>query len=232
MDRKHDLLPWNLATYEDSDLVQAVPELNALQKVIEQNDWHNDDAFQQSLRLFHWVQELPASLLEVISLPEITLQAVLASVADPTNSHHTAKTLLGFAALIHDVGKTKTFQHLPDGTTRCPGHETVSARMTPTICARFDFTLAETRFMTNLVGAHGEPYALFKKIAALPAPEQQEQIRCFETQHADHLLPLLILASGDMLTSHLKAIQPEKYKAVFDFYQRWLQRIWAGKSKK
>jgi hypothetical protein len=226
MHYKHQSLSWALAA-QGSDLAEALPELNALQQVVERSDWHNDDALQQSLRLFDWVKRLPASLLETTDAPEATLRALLTSIVDPEQGHYHTQELLAFAALIHDVGKAETFQRLPDGSTRCPGHEAVSARMAPAICARFDFTPAETRFVTHLAGAHGEPYALFKKIVSFSTPQQQEQIRRFEAQHARYLLPLLLLAWGDLLTSHLLAIRPGKYEAVFDFYRRWLSNIWS-----
>jgi hypothetical protein len=53
-------------------------------------------------------------------------------------------------------------------------------------------------------------------------------MRRFEAEHADHLLPLLLLAWGDLVTSHLRTIRPQKYEAVLDFYRRWLQRAWPG----
>lgn len=217
------LLPWNLNTADKIDLCRIIPELDTLKQVIEQSDWHNDDAYQQSWRLFEWVKQLPASLLGMMSLPEAALQNLLHATVD---YYYTKQALLAFAALIHDVGKANTFQLQADGTTQCPGHEIVSATMALSICARFDFSPAETNFITTLVRAHGEPYALFKRISALPVRQQQEQIRRFEAQHADYLRPLLLLAWGDMITSHLHTIRPEKYEAVFDFYQRWLQSIW------
>lgn len=222
--QKYQPLTWNI---NGRDLIKALPELDALRRVVEQSDWHNDSALQQSLRLFHWVKRLPALLLETTSAPQATLRALLISSVDPEQGRYNTQELLAFAALVHDLGKAETFQRLPDGTTRCPGHEAVSARMAPAICARFDFTPAETCFITHLVGAHGEPYALFKKITSLPTPQQQEQIRRFEAQHAHYLLPLLLIAWGDLLTSHLQTIRPVKYEAVFDFYRRWLSNAWS-----
>jgi hypothetical protein len=45
-------------------------------------------------------------------------------------------------------------------------------------------------------------------------------------------LPLLLLAYGDLVTSHLQTIRPEKYQAVLSFYQRWLQNLWLGGGQK
>jgi hypothetical protein len=171
------------------------------------------------------VKRLPASLVELVDAPVAIWSSRLNSIADPAGGQRTARALLTFAALIHDVGKAETFQRLPDGSTRCPGHEAVSARMAPILCARFDFTSVETEFISKVVQAHGEPYALFKKLALFPASQQQEQIHGFEAAHADYVLPLMLLACGDVVTSHLATIRPEKYQAVRKFYQFWLRRL-------
>jgi hypothetical protein len=200
-------------------------EVCRLRGLVEHNDWHNDDPLRQSLRLARWVKRLPASLVEVVNTPAAAWGSQLNSIVDPAAGQHTAHVLLTFAALIHDAGKAETFQHLPEGITRCPGHEAVSAQLAPIICARFDFTPVETHFIHAIVEAHGEPYAVFKKVASLPDAQQQEQIQGFEAAHAHHLLPLMLLACGDLVTSHLSTIRPAKYQGVLKFYQLWLHRL-------
>lgn len=200
-----------------------LPELVALQTVTEQSDWHNDTPFQQSVRLRQWVVELPFSTSDLrLTIDDSSLTHQLAVRVDAENGAYTMHKLLKFAALIHDVGKKETFTLNDDGTTRCPGHEIAGADMTPAICARFEFTPLETDFITTLVRDHGEPYALCKDIAELPPADQEQQIHCFERAHPGHLLPLLLLACGDLVTSHLQEIRPEKYEIVLDFYRRWL----------
>jgi hypothetical protein len=216
-------LSWTLTGPAHRDLDQALPELDTLRSVAEWNDWHRVDAFRQSLRLFDWVKRLPGSLLEEIDAPGTVVQSVLASVVDPQCGHYTTHELLAFAALIHDIGKAETFQRLTDSSTRCPGHEAVSARMAPDICARFDFSQVETRYVTALVGAHGEPYSLFKKVASSSTPQQQERMRRFEAEYGHHLQSLLLLACGDLVTSDLQASHSQKYASVLDFYQSWFR---------
>jgi hypothetical protein len=101
----------------------------------------------------------------------------------------------------------------------------VGAHMAPPICARFGFTPAETRLIIGLVTAHGEPYALFKEVTSLPPLQQLARTSEFEAAHLGSLFPLLILALGDLVTSHLQTHSPEKYKGVLDFYRSWLQCI-------
>lgn len=210
---------------DDGALSALMPELYALQPVREQNDWHTDNVFQQSVRLFRWIDALPSSLSGSMHSGSLAIDRLLSAKAttDRANHQHTLKDVLLFAALIHDIGKKVTLEAAADGTTRCPGHEVAGARLAPAIAARFDFTRSEARLITTLVEAHGKPYTLFKAIARLPALEQHEHMRRFEAAHVGHLLPLLVLACGDLATSQLAEIRPEKHAAVLDFYNGWIR---------
>ncbi len=205
-------------------LLARLPEVCALAQVSEHSDWHNDDVLQQSLRLVEFVAGLPVSLLGTIGSPETSLHTVLLHIVDGEHGIYTVQNLLIFAALIHDVGKAETYHLQPDGTTRCLGHEAVSARLAPTLCARFDFTPQETGLIVRLVAGHGEPYALFKRIVSLTELERGEHLRRFEEDWGDDLSFLLLLAYGDLVTSHLASLRPEKYQAILSFYQAWLQK--------
>lgn len=129
-----------------------------------------------------------------------------------------------FAALIHDVGKAAIFERSANGTTQCPGHEAIGGAMAATTCSRFDFTPTEAHFIIALVRHHGAPYTLYKQVAVLPREEREERVRRFEVEHSDHLLPLLLLATGDLVTSQLQIYHLDKYNGVLDFYRRWLER--------
>ena len=212
---------WQLYHPPDIYLLSMLPELNALQTFSEQNDWHNDTPWAQALRLMQWVTELPESLQATVSLPE----QPLASMLNSTNGRYSLHQLLSFVALIHDIGKAKTFRPLPDGTSRCPGHEAAGAEIAKEICQRLSFESAARDFVVRLVAVHGEPYGLYKQICNLSATEQAEIKHQFEAQHASYLPALLLLAYGDMITSHLQTINPTKFTAVSTFYRSWLQDI-------
>jgi hypothetical protein len=224
-------LPWHQILLEDDKPIECLPELLRLRGLVEHTDWHDDDPFQQTLRLRHWLQRLPDSLLETLTQVTEDLSARLASRVNP-DSGYALHDLLVFAALIHDVGKHETYESQPDGTTRCQGHEAVSARLAPTICTRFDFTPQEKDLIVRLVTGHGEPYALFKRIVSLTELEREEHLRRFEEDWGDDLLFLLLLAYGDLVTSHLESRRPEKYQAILSFYQAWLQKALGRPSSK
>ena len=207
---------------ENATLFSSVPELHALEGLTERTEWHEDDPLQQSLRLREWVNRLPASIMETSILSGPSLRRVLNQVQDPNNSCHTTQALLAFSAVIHDVGKATTFRVRSDGSTHCPHHETVGDRLAPGICARFNFSTVETHFITSLVRSHGEPYELFKAGVDPSAQKQQFLRNRFEQKHVDLVVPLLLLAYGDLVTSHLGRNNPAKYGAIQKFYAKWL----------
>jgi hypothetical protein len=212
---------------DEQALLDFLPEVRRLAGLVECNDWHDDDPLAQSLRLFRWIQQLPASLREATDPPEAYIQFQLATLVDRLHGQYSAQELLAFAALIHDVGKAGTYREQPDGTTRCPDHEAASARLAPDFCARFGLTPTESDFVTTLVGAHGEPYELLKALQeqardrarSRVSEEWQSTMAGLAARHGERFLPLLLLAWGDLVTSHLMHRRPAKYEGVLDFYQ-------------
>ncbi len=217
--------PWQLLYPPNKPLLDNLQELVPLQSFVENSDWHNDTPWVQSLRLMQWVTELPNTIRQTVSISEQSLVDALALKLDRGNGRYPLRHLLSFAALIHDIGKAETLQRQPDGTTRCPGHEAVGAKMAETICQRFDFSAAEADLIINLVAHHGEPYSLSKQIRDLPQSEQETAMNQFEKEHTHYFQPLLLLAYGDMITSHLASINQVKFTAVSAFYSVWLQMI-------
>ncbi len=204
-------------------LLLRLPEVSALAALVENNDWHDDDVLQQSLRLAGFVVGLPDSLRGVTGSVSTSVRTMLLDTTD--FGSYTTQDLLVLAALIHDVGKAETFENQPDGSTRCPGHEVAGARIAPALCARFALTSHETEFVAGLVAGQGVLSELFKRTAPLPMPEREERLRRFEDNWGDDLLPLLLLTYGDLVTSQLESRHPEKYAVILTFYQAWLGRL-------
>ncbi len=217
---------WRLRPFaqHETSLTAALPELLALQTIVEQSDWHDDSPFTQSVRLHDWIVALPDALFHTISLPPKPLMTLLYQSPGLEPGAHTIQALLAFVALIHDVGKAATFQTHPDGSTSCSGHEMISGHLSAIICGRFTFTPAETHFITTLVAQHGQPYALSKTSLA----EQQAQKQQFLTLQGVYLRPLLLFAYGDFITSHIASRNPGKYQTIRTFYHQWLHELWPG----
>lgn len=219
-----NLTNWCTQRDEVEEIVQLLPELAPAGAFKEQNDWHNDTPLAQTIRLWQWMGALAVEPLQVAHT-QYHLPQLLNDQHPSAINNDALHQLLCFTALLHDIGKAQTYERLPDGKTRCPNHEAVGAAMAPTIAARFAFSTQEIELITTLVRTHGEPYALYKAVTVSPAAEREGQVQTFERKHAAYLKLLLLLAYGDMVTSHLAQRNPFKYHGVLDFYQKWLQRL-------
>jgi hypothetical protein len=205
-------------------LLHLLPELERLRGLRERSDWHNDDPYEQSLRLYHWVMTLSGE-----EHPCFWLVPDLDGRIDP-DGMHSARCLLALVALLHDLGKSEVFTQQEDGSTRCEGHEEASVRMAKDILGRWDgFSRIEREFIHTLVRDHGEPYQLYKQAAGLSEAGQIERLAQFEKEHPSGMRFLLVLACGDFLTSHIREINPGKFALIDDFYTRWRSRLLAAR---
>lgn len=72
---------------------------------------------------------------------------------------------LRMAALLHDIGKPRTFFTDENGVGHFYGHETVSADMAREILTRLRFSTADTEYIVTLVQYHGVPVPETPKMA-------------------------------------------------------------------
>ena len=68
---------------------------------------------------------------------------------------------------------------------------------------------------------------MLKQLPDAPAA-RQAICRQFAADHGADLLPLLLLACGDLLTSQLRTYQPDLYHTILNFYLYWLRDLLEG----
>jgi len=96
---------------------------------------------------------------------QMVVEALMAVPDWPTLSADTQRVLL-VAALLHDVGKPRTTEHLPGNRISSPGHARLGERMAREILWEEDFTLREQ--ICAIVRLHGLPvWALERKHSLL-----------------------------------------------------------------
>jgi len=133
----------------------------------------------------------------------------------------TRRQLLYLAALVHDVGKGRTFARDPDGTVKFLGHEAVGAAMAVDIARRMALGLTEIAELERLVADHMRPGWL-EKDGLTP----RSVYRYFRsTQAAGIGIGLLSLA--DLLGKHVPPV-PEaswstRVETVRSLFQAWFE---------
>lgn len=113
---------------------------------------------------------------------------------------------LYFAALLHDVGKPKTFTHDSDGGIRFLGHEAVGAAMAVGIGRRMALSLVEMAELERLVADHMRPGWMEKE----GGPSPRAVYRYFRsTQAAGVGIALLSLA--DLFGKHAPPVPEDAW---------------------
>jgi len=106
-------------------------------------------------------------------------------------SKHTRDVYLRMAALLHDIGKPKTFR-LENGKVSFHRHEFVGERMAYKICKRFNIPEEKTRFICKLIRHHLRPHLLAKENPS------DNALRRFIKEIGKDIKPLFILARADI----------------------------------
>lgn len=113
----------------------AIPEIQALHDVIENNPWHrNQSVFKHT-------------------------QQVLKALKKYTNNE-----LLILATLFHDIAKPKTLIYEGKHTTVCPNHEEKGRIMMDVIGPRIGLRGDELQYVKRIIEMHGLPHLLVNEL--------------------------------------------------------------------
>lgn len=109
-------------------------------------------------------------------------------------SRHTRDVYIRMAALLHDIGKPRTFRY-DNGKVSFHRHEFVGERMAYRMFSRFNISEEKRRFICRLIRFHLRPHLLAKENPT------DNALRRFIREMGKDIKPLFILAMAD-LTSH------------------------------
>jgi len=182
---------------KNKDFKDFIPELYELEKIIENNPWHNNDKV-----LDHTISVL------------VELEQVFRKLDDRTKTYldkkinaYSRKKLLFLATLFHDIGKKETHKKEND-IVKCPGHEEAGALKLETILTRFDLSETEKKFIIEIVRNHG----IIHEILNYPEENPEKKIEEFKEEHPNVFLEIILLGIADMIGSQLKDNNPDEFK--------------------
>lgn len=110
-------------------------------------------------------------------------------------SRHTKNVHLKMAALLHDIGKPKTFKE-ENGKVSFHRHEFVGERMAYRVCKRLKISEEHTKFIGFLVRYHLRPHLLAKE------DPTDSALRRFIKETGKNMKPLFTLARADITSSN------------------------------
>ena len=176
-----------------------LPEIYALQDILEQTDWHQEDVFIHTL-----------SVLEIIER-----QVPRWSELQEKIENQTRGDLLKLTAVLHDIGKTETF--IREGKrTRCDNHEAIGADLISSKNLLYPFSLSknEEERVLNLIRFHGDIHPLLKK------SDWKEKYS--ELVKRVPSLEITLLGLADTQASLLAQTRPEEYNLRMKRYYELL----------
>lgn len=190
---------------KNKDFKNFIPEFYELEKVIENNPWHNNDNV-----LNHTISVL-VGLEQVFEKLNNRIKVYLDKKIDT----HSRKELLFLATLFHDIGKKETYIR-EKNIAKCPGHEEVGAVKLKTIIPRFDLSEIEKTFIIEIVRNHG----IIHEILDYPEENPEKKTEEFKEKYPDIFLEIILLSIADTLGSQLKENNLEEFNFRVDFLNK------------
>lgn len=184
---------------KSGELKDLIPELYELEKIIENNKWHNNDNV-----LNHTI----STLVELERLYG-SLDKKAQEYLDEEIDVYSRRKLLFLATLFHDIGKEQD---------NSKGHEEKGAIILVTILERFDLSEKEKHFVIKIVKNHGVVHHILKT----PDENSEQKIEEFNKENPHIFLESVLLAIADMMGSQLKNSSPDEFKYRIDFLTRIL----------
>ncbi|MCU0597917.1 MAG: HD domain-containing protein [Desulfobacterales bacterium] len=167
-------------------LTAILPEMSSLKDCL-QNKHHPDDAHEHSLKALSSLEDI---LNDSSQYPEDIQKA--AQEVTPSRNH----SLLKFAILIHDVGKSHTRTVDAAGDVHFYSHEKKSAELSDVITKRLRFSNIDQRYVHHIISSHMKPLFLF--LAHCNKRLTPTAINRFFIQSGECAMDILLHAIADM----------------------------------
>ncbi len=196
---KIKLSEFTIEKIKNREFEKVTPELYELEKVIQNNPWHdNDSVFNHTLSV---VTEL-SNLLEIVG----------AKIKEHLNikiKNYSGKDALILAAVFHDIGKKEALKN-----TLYLDHEKIGAEKLKNILPKFDLMEKEKELVTKIVRNHDFIHTISRlEDADIQWPE-------FKKRNPDIFIELALLAKADLLGGQLKNNMPEEFDFRIDFINK------------
>jgi len=203
---KIKLSEFTIEKIKNREFEKVIPGLYELEKVIENNPWHNNDPV-----LSH--------IISVVTELNNLIGTVNDNIKEYLNQkikNYSKRKLLFLAAIFHDIAKKETLKK-ENNITLCLRHEKIGAKKLKNIISRFDLMEKEKEFVIEIVKNHG----FIHEILFHPEENPNQKWKEFKEKNPDIFLEIALLSKADMLGSQLKKNIPED----FDFRKDFINKI-------
>lgn len=197
----------DIGKIKKNEFANEIPEFYELEKVIENNDWHdNDSVFNHTLTVLSHLEKILKKTKKVIL-------RYLNKKIDSCSR----KEILFLATIFHDIAKKETI--VREGTkTRTPGHEREGAKKVRKILSRFDLSNREKNFVAEIIKNHDTVHSFLKS----EAKDRDKSLNKFKDD-SNVFWEVILLGMADTLDCQPKGeIVISEVKARIKFYKKLL----------
>ncbi len=192
-------------------LGELLPELAAVYGV-PQNYYHHLGVWEHTL-------EVMDNLEAMLDKPETVFKAfghrVSARMAQVVEGGIDRRAYIGFASLVHDVGKSETMSVTSSGRIRFQGHQEVGGRMAGNIAGRFGLGRKGSRHLAHVVADHMRLGFLMKE-----GESAETRLRVVE-ELGERTVEVVLLSLADRMATRGEASTRE----AMDLYRRMSARV-------
>ncbi len=207
---KENISILNRKNIKSGKLAKLMPEFYELEKVIENNNWHNEEpVFEHSLSVLD-------NLERIIYNSKKEIKEILNKIID----RNSRRKILKVAALLHDIAKKETIISL-NGVRCCPGHEQKGGKKAEKILRRFNLSKKEFKIITDIVRNHG----LIHDIITPDNKNFQKEYKNFKKKFSNIYLEFILMAFADTIGSYLKKTKPVEFRHRIGFYKNELKNL-------
>lgn len=202
----------NIETSTEHQFIAAIPELNTLKGIVENNAWHdNDDVYVHIMTVFNNLKK--NLLLEFIKDSQVKER--LNKYLNQKVGALTKRQILLWCGLLHDIAKPQTIKN-NNGVTSCPNHEPEGAVIAKKIFNRLNFSEQDAERLYQIIYNHSVPHQLLNPM------KNSEQIKNaageVKTKFGDIFIELLFLGLSDTEGCQLQFKNPNEFNFRIKYY--------------
>lgn len=187
---------------------QFLPEVGSM-KGVSQNEHHHLDVLGHSLVTLNNLEVLMRDLPNLFPSLHRPFEELL--FREQFLPGYSSRSLLKFAALLHDAGKPSTRSIDNKGRIRFFNHERDGDEIAREICLRLRFSVRETRIIQRWIRNHMRPGQLF----CVKNPSKQVIVRFFRQNIEDYPALFLLFLADILSTSGPAAARDAFQKALY-----------------
>lgn len=211
-------MKYNTEALKAGKYKEELPEVYALEKIVENNPWHeNQSVFDHTLLVMEHVKQLIQG--KVWTKKEERMKKYFSGEVDG----YTKEDVLMIAALCHDVGKVWTVKTESNGQNSSLGHEAVSWGLAKDMLERFHMPKHAMERILMIVSNHGMVHQIAEQLET--SPYKKEIKGAMENVIADILPDLIIHALADTYATTLMTSNPECIKRREKILIEWFDEV-------